>query len=112
MRKKKKPVWYTARVHFRSDVQGKKKYNTHLWKESFFLVWAISKKHAERKAKQLARRSKHTYTKFAGDVVTWRFAEFIDAHELAEKDFREGSEVYSGFFAHPHPPRLAKPRSK
>src|SRR5580704_15993484 len=112
MRKKKKPVWYTARVHFRSDVQGKKTFKAHLWKESFFLVWAISRKHAERRAKQLARRTKHTYTNFAGDVVTWRFAKLIDVHELPEKDFREGTEVYSGFFAHPNPPRLARPRTR
>jgi|SRR5580704_16044062 hypothetical protein len=112
MRKKKKPVWYTARVHFRSDIQSKKKYKTHLWKESFFLVWAISRKHAERRAKQLARRSKHTYTNFAGDVITWRFAALLDVHELAATDFREGTEVYASFFAHPNPPRLAKPKSK
>jgi len=110
MRRTKKPVWYTARCHFRSDTQGNRKFKAQLWEESFFLVRAISRKHAERRAKELARKKRRTYTNFAGDVVTWRFAKLIDVHPLKDTEFREGTEVYAGFFAHTHPPRLAKPR--
>jgi hypothetical protein len=60
----------------------------------------------------MARWRKHTYTNFAGDVITWRFAKLIDVYELGVRDFREGTEVYAGFFAHPNPPRLAKPRKQ
>jgi hypothetical protein len=110
MRRTKKPSWYTARCHFRSDTPGKRKFKAQLWEESFFLVRAISRKHAERRATELARKRKRTYTNFAGDVVTWRFADLIDVHPVADMEFREGTQVYSGFFAHKNPPRLAKAR--
>ena len=97
--KPKKLSWYAARCHFKSEIESKRKYRTHLWEEAFFLVYAMSKKHAERKAKHLAQRKKRTYKNFAGDVVTWRFAGVIDVCALTATSFHEGSEVYWRFFS-------------
>lgn len=99
MSKKKKETWYTARCHFRSYVRGKTKLNAPLWQESFFLVSAISRKHAQRKAKKLAGRRRQSYENFAGDVVVWRLAKIIDVFEMKDRDFREGTELYSQYFA-------------
>jgi Domain of unknown function (DUF4288) len=100
--RKAKPTelsWYTARCHFKSEIESKRKYSTHLWEEAFFLVHAMSKKHAERKAKHLAQRKKRTYQNFAGDTISWKFAGVIDVRALAASKFGEGAEVYSRFFS-------------
>jgi|SRR5580704_18324875 hypothetical protein len=101
MRKTKptKLSWYTARCHFRSEVHSKHAYGTHLWEEAFILVHAMSKKHAERKAKHLAQRKKRTYKNFAGDVVAWRFAGVVDLCALTASSFGDGAEVYARFFS-------------
>jgi uncharacterized protein DUF4288 len=95
----KKLSWYTARCHFRSEVESKRKVGTHLWEEAFFLIHALSKKDAERKAKQLGQGRKRTYENFAGDKISWRFAAVIDVSALAASSFRDGTEVYSRFFS-------------
>jgi hypothetical protein len=101
MRKTKptKLSWFTARCHFKSEVGSAQKYGTQLWEEQFFLVRAMSKKHAERKAKQLARRKQHSYKNFAGETVSWKFAEVIDVYEMIASRFGDGTEVYSRFFS-------------
>jgi hypothetical protein len=91
--------WFTARCHFKSDVGSKRKNDAHLWEEAFFLVRAMSKKHAERKAKQLARRKQHSYKNFADETVSWKFAEVIDVYEMIASRFGDGTEVYSRFFS-------------
>lgn len=95
----KKLSWYTARCHFKSEVENKRKFGVHLWEEAFFLVRAMSKKHAERKAKHLAQRKKRTYKNFAGDTISWKFAGVIDVCELTADKFGDGTEVYSRFFS-------------
>jgi hypothetical protein len=97
--KAKKVSWYTARCHFRSEIQSKHKYETHLWEEAFFLVHAVSKKDAGRKAKHLAQKKKRTYENFAGDIISWRFAGVIDVCALTTRTFGDGTEVYSRFFS-------------
>jgi hypothetical protein len=97
--KPKKLSWYTARCHFKSEVENKRTYGTHLWEEAFFLVRAMSKKHAERKARHLAQRKKLTYKNFAGDTISWKFAGVIDVCALSAGKFGDGTEVYSRFFS-------------
>jgi hypothetical protein len=97
--KAKKLSWYTARCNFRSEIKSKRDSGAHLWEEAFFLVHAISKKHAERKAKHLAQRKKRTYQNFAGDIISWRFERIVDVCALAAKSFHDGTEVYSRFFS-------------
>ena len=97
--KPKKLSWYTARCHFKSEVESKPKYGAHLWEEAFFLVHAMSKKHAERKAKNPAQRKKRTYQNFAGDTISWKFAGVIDVCALTASKFDDGAEVYSRFFS-------------
>jgi len=101
MRKTKltKLSWFTARCHFKSEVGSKRTNDAHLWEEAFFLVRAMSKKHAERKATHLAQRKKRTYQNFAGDTISWKFAGVIDVCELSAGEFGDGSEVYSRFFS-------------
>jgi hypothetical protein len=91
--------WFTARCHFKSEVGSKRKDGARLWEEQFFLVRAMSKKHAERKAKHLARRKQHSYKNFAGETVSWKFAEVIDVYEMIASRFGDGTEVYSRFFS-------------
>jgi Domain of unknown function (DUF4288) len=109
MRKAKpaKLSWYTARCHFRSEITGKRKYGTQLWEESFFLVHATSKKHAERRAKQLAQREQVKYKNFAGEIVSWKFATLIDVRELIASRLGDGTEVYSRFFSRRATPRAS-----
>src|ERR1019366_4237170 len=95
--KPKKLSWYAARCHFKSEIESKRNYGTHLWEEAFFLVHAMSKKHAERKAKHLAQRKKRTYQNFAGDTISWKFAGVIDVCALSAGKFGDGTEVYSRF---------------
>jgi len=97
--KPKKLSWYTARCHFMSEIQSKRNYGTHLWEEAFFLLHAMSKKHAERKARHLAQSKKRTYENFAGDMVSWRFGGVIDVCALEARKFGDGTEVYSRFFS-------------
>lgn len=96
---KKKLSWYSARCHFKSEIRSKRDYGTHLWEEAFFLVHAMSKKHAQRKARHLAQKKKRIYENFAGDIVTWRFAGVIDVCALKATKFGDGTEVYSRFFS-------------
>src|SRR5579864_5255614 len=98
-RKPKKLLWYSARCHFKSEIESKRNYGTHLWEEAFFLLHAMSKKHAERKAKRIARRKKRTYKNFAGDTISWTFAGVIDICGLTATKFGDGTEVYSRFFS-------------
>nr|HEV7954203.1 DUF4288 domain-containing protein [Candidatus Acidoferrales bacterium] len=91
--------WFTARCHFKSEVEGKHKDRMHLWQEAFFLVHASSKKDAGQKAKHLARGKKHTYKNFAGDIIVWKFAGVIDVCALEARNFGDGTEVYSRFFS-------------
>jgi hypothetical protein len=101
MRKSKaaKLSWFTARCHFKSEIEGKHKDRMQLWQEAFFLVHALNKKDAELKAKHLAQSKKHTYKNFAGEIVTWKFAGVIDVCALEAHSFGDGTEVYSRFFS-------------
>jgi Domain of unknown function (DUF4288) len=101
MRKTKptKLSWYSARCHFKSEVENKRKNDARLWEEAFFLIHAMSKKHAERKATHLAQRKKRTYQNFARDTISWKFAGVIDVCALTATKFGDGTEVYSRFFS-------------
>jgi hypothetical protein len=97
--KPKKLSWFTARCHFKSEIEGKRKDGTHLWQEAFFLVHALNKKDAAQKAKHLAQGKKHTYKNFAREIVTWKFVGVIDVCALEAHSFGDGTEVYSRFFS-------------
>jgi hypothetical protein len=97
--KQKKLSWYTARCHFKSDVESKRNYGAHLWEEAFFLLHAMSKKDAQRKAKHIAQRKKRTYQNFAGDTISWKFVGVIDVCALTASKFGDGAEVYSRLFS-------------
>jgi hypothetical protein len=101
MRKSKpaKLSWFTARCHFKSEVEGRRKDGTHLWQEAFFLAHALSKKDAEQKVRHLAQGKKHTYKNFAGETIVWKFAGVIDVCALEALSFGDGTEVYSRFFS-------------
>ena len=91
--------WYTARCHFKSEIRSKRDSGTHLWEEAFFLVRALSKKDAERKAKHRAQRKKRIYENFAGDIISWNFAGVIDVCALKATNFGDGTEVYCRYFS-------------
>ena len=91
--------WFTARCHFKSEIEGHRKDGTRLWQEAFFLVSALSKKDAGQKAEHLAQGKKHTYKNFAGDIIVWKFAGVIDVCALEAHSFGDGTEVYSRFFS-------------
>jgi|ERR1700679_308092 hypothetical protein len=97
--KAKKLSWFTARCHFKSEIEGQRKNGMHLWHEAFFLVHALSKKDAEQKAKHFGQSKKHTYKNFAGDIIVWKFAGVIDVCALEAHGFGDGTEVYSRFFS-------------
>jgi hypothetical protein len=99
-------MWYSARLLFRSNVQGDP-IRRPLTDERIILVQAKDARDAERIALARAGEMEAEPTDIGNlspdekmESATWKFLEILDLFDIGEEELRSGVEVYSLTYGH------------